>query len=367
MIINSIAKDFENIIAIDTAKTSFQVYVVNQKINRRRNDKVTRKKFVEHITKLGTGLIFMESCSASQYWAREFEKLGFTVKLIAAQHVKAFLYNKKIKNDAKDAEAIFKCGMQPDTKFVRVKSVEEQTVALLHTLRKGEIKHRVQLCNRIRGVLAEFGIITDKGRNNFDKNMSELRAQCEKEISNLHLKSAIDALFDEYKESLEREDKYTQQILQNRQDELNKLAMSCHGVGEITASAIVAEVGNAKQFKNGREMSAWLGLVPSQHSTGGRSTLVGITKTGNKYIRGLLDQCANSIYRNAKTHLDKGTDNQLDRFALRLKSKGKPAGKIAMALANKIVRILWAVLSSGNEFKSNINFQDKDRDVLCLE
>ena len=170
-----------------------------------------------------------------------------------------------------------------------------------------------------------------------------------------------------YKESLEREDKYTQQILQNRQDELNKLAMSCPGVGEITASAIVAEVGNAKQFKNGREMSAWLGLVPSQHSTGGRSTLGGITKTGNKYIRGLLDQCANSIYRNAKTHLDKGTDNQLDRFALRLKSKGKPAGKIAMALANKIVRILWAVLSSGNEFKSNINFQDKDRDVLCLE
>lgn len=107
MIINSIAKDFENIIAIDTAKTSFQVYVVNQKTNRRRNDKVTRKKFVEHITKLGTGLIFMESCSASQYWAREFEKLGFTVKLIAAQHVKAFLYNNKDKKWRKGCRSNF--------------------------------------------------------------------------------------------------------------------------------------------------------------------------------------------------------------------------------------------------------------------
>ena len=159
MIVNEVAKNVEKIISIDTAKNSFQVSVVNQKTGKKKNTKVQRSKFVEYILKHGPCLIFMESCSASQHWARLFEGHGFTVKLIAAQHVKAFLRNKRVKNDERDAEAIYTCGIQPDTKFVRIKTVEEQTVALLHTLRKAAVSQRVELSNRIRGILAEFGIV----------------------------------------------------------------------------------------------------------------------------------------------------------------------------------------------------------------
>lgn len=116
----------------------------------------------------------MESCSASQYWARLFESHGFAVKLIVAQHVKAFLRNKRVKNDERDAEAIYTCGIQPDTKFVRIKTEEEQTVALLHTLRKAAVSERVEISNRIRGILSEFGIITAKGKGNFNNDIQEL-------------------------------------------------------------------------------------------------------------------------------------------------------------------------------------------------
>lgn len=140
MIVNEVAKNVEKIISIDTAKNSFQVLVVNQKTGKKKNTKVQRSKFVEYMLKQGPCLIFMESCSASQHWTRLFESFGFTVKLVVAQHVKAFLRNRRVKNDERDAEAIYTCGIQPDTKFVRIKTVEEQTVALLHTLRKAAVE-----------------------------------------------------------------------------------------------------------------------------------------------------------------------------------------------------------------------------------
>lgn len=197
MIINKVAQNVETIIAVDTAKNSFQVLVVNQKTGKKRNVKVQRSKFVDHILKQGPCLIFMESCSASQYWARLFESHGFTVKLIAAQHVKAFLRNKRVKNDERDAEAIYTCGIQPDTKFVRIKTEEEQTVALLHTLRKAAVSERVEISNRIRGILAEFGIITAKGKGNFNNDIQELFEQSE-QIHNVNLKNSITRLFEDY-------------------------------------------------------------------------------------------------------------------------------------------------------------------------
>lgn len=178
MIVNEVAKNVEKIISIDTAKNSFQVLVVNQKTGKKKNTKVQRSKFVEYILKQGPCLIFMESCSASQHWARLFESFGFTVKLIAAQHVKAFLRNRRVKNDERDAEAIYKCGIQPDTKFVRIKTVEEQTVALLHTLRKAAVSQRVELSNRIRGILAEFGIVVARGRGSFNSEIEALFNEC---------------------------------------------------------------------------------------------------------------------------------------------------------------------------------------------
>ena len=139
----------------------------------------------------------------------------------------------------------------------------------------------------------------------------------------------------------------------NKDNELVKIALTCPEVGPLTASAIVAEVGDASKFRNGREMVAWNGVVPSQHSTGGRFTLGGITKTGNRYLRALLAQCASAVIQNASRHLEQGKDTHLDRFALRLKLNGKPAKKkIMIAVANKIIRILWAMLTQRKTFEN---------------
>lgn len=352
MIVNEVAKNVEKIISIDTAKNSFQVLVVNQKTGKKKNTKVQRSKFVEYILKQGPCLIFMESCSASQHWARLFESFGFTVKLIAAQHVKAFLRNRRVKNDERDAEAIYKCGIQPDTKFVRIKTVEEQTVALLHTLRKAAVSQRVELSNRIRGILAEFGIVVARGRGSFNSEIEALFNECEK-IHDVNLRVAISSLFEDYHRLEQREKELSEKIESlNKDNELVKIALTCPGVGSLTASAIVAEVGDASQFRNGREMAAWNGVVPSQHSTGGRSTLGGITKTGNRYLRTLLAQCACAVIQNASMHLEQGKDTHLDRFALRLKLNGKPAKKIMIAVANKIIRILWAMLTQRKTFEN---------------
>ncbi|MBQ8024334.1 MAG: IS110 family transposase [Succinivibrio sp.] len=344
-----------NYYAVDIAKNSFQVMTVNQKTGKKTNKKIPRSKFVEHILKLGKGLIFMESCSSSQYWARLFEQNGFTVKLIAAQHLKAFLRNKRVKNDERDAEAIYTCGIQPDTKFVRIKTEEEQTVALLHTLRKAYVAQRVEVANRIRGILSEFGIIVACGKASFNNNIQELFEQSEN-ISNIDLKAALSKLFEDYHNLEAREKDLSEKINRlNKDNELVQIALTCPGVGAVTASALVAEVGDAKQFKSGREMAAWTGVVPSQHSTGGHSTLGGITKTGNKYLRYLLSQCANAVMLTAGKHIEKETDNQLDRLVMRLRAQGKPSKKIMIAVANKILRILWSMLTERQVFKNTVD------------
>ena len=165
----------------------------------------------------------------------------------------------------------------------------------------------------------------------------------------------------------EREKELSEQInLLNKDNELVQLAMTCPGVGELTASALVAEVGDASQFKSGRELAAWTGVVPSQHSTGGRSTLGSITKTGNKYLRVLLAQCANAVIQTAAHRLEKETETHLDRFALRLKSQGKPAKKIMIAVANKILRILWSMLTERKPFENKVNQHESVSDAMKL-
>lgn len=354
MIINDIVKNVETVIAVDIAKNSFQVFVSNQKTGKQKNQKVTRANFVNHIIKLGLGVIFMESCGSSQYWARLFEKHGYVVRLIAAQHVKAFLKNKRVKNDMKDAEAIYKCGIQPDTKFVKVKTEDEQTVALLHTLRQACIKTRIEISNRIRSILNEFGIIVAQGKSKINTELKRMFEAAEN-INNLDLKATIDELFDDLKNENAKEDQITERINKlTKENQLVEIAKTCPGIGDITASALVAEVGNAQHFNNGREMAAWVGLVPSQHSTGGRSNLGGITKTGNKYLRKLLSQGALSVIRHIDLKKEKGTVNQIDRFVLRLKLQNKPQKKIMIAVANKIIRILWVLLSTRTKFENQV-------------
>lgn len=249
---------------------------------------------------------------------------------------------------------------------MRIKTEEEQTVALLHTLRKAAVSERVEISNRIRGILAEFGIITAKGKGNFNNDVQELFEQSE-QIHNVNLKNSITKLFEDYHRMEEREKELSDQInLLNKDNKLVQLAMTCPGVGALTASALVAEVGDASQFKSGRELAVWTGVVPSQHSTGGRSTLGSITKTGNKYMRALLAQCANAVIQTAAYRLEKETETHLDRFALRLKSQGKTAKKIMIAVANKILRILWSMLTERKSFENKVNQVESVSDAMTL-
>ena len=166
---------------------------------------------------------------------------------------------------------------------------------------------------------------------------------------------------------VDREKELSDQInILNKDNELVQLAMTCPGVGELTASALVAEVGDARQFKSGREMAAWSGVVPSQHSTGGRSTLGSITKTGNKYLRTLLSQGANAVISTAGYRVEKECHTHLDRFALRLKAQGKPAKKIMIAVANKILRILWSMLTERKPFENKVNHFESVSETMKL-
>ena len=251
-------------------------------------------------------------------------------------------------------------------KFVRIKTEEEQTIALLHTLRKAAVSERVEISNRIRGILAEFGIITAKGKGNFNNDIQELFEKSE-QIHNVNLKNSIAMLFEDYHRMEDREKELSEQInLLNKDNELVQLAMTCPGVGELTASALVAEVGDANQFESGREMAAWTGVVPSQHSTGGRSTLGSITKTGNKYLRALFSQCANAVIQTAAHRAEKGKDTHVDRFALRLKAQGKPAKKVMIAVANKILRILWSMLTERKPFENKVNQKKSVSEAMGL-
>lgn len=292
------------------------------------------------MAKLPPCLIGMEACLGAHEWARRFTRYGHTVKLMAPKFV--ILYRKSGKNDGNDAEAICEAVTRPNMRFVLVKSVEQQALLALHRVRCGFIMERTGTINRLRGLLSEFGVVLPL-RSKTVRRQALAAAEGLPELA----RRAIDDLLEHLRVLDGRVEAYDQEIeAQAKLCEPAKRLMKIRGIGPTTALAIVATVDNAKEFNNGRQFAAWIGVVPSQHSTGGRSRLGHISKQGDSYLRGLLFQGARSVLHSAAGHQDR-----MSRWALELQAR-RGYNRTLVAIANKNARIAWASLSKNEEFRA---------------
>jgi transposase len=283
----------------------------------------------------------MEACASAHYWGRTLAQFGHTVRLIPPQFVKPYV--KSNKNDAADAEAICEAVSRPHMRFVPLKSVEQQSVIALHRVRQGFVKARTKQANQIRGLLGEMGLIIPQGIWRIAPRVPELL-----EASDLPaaFKSLIESLTEHLK-FLDRqvEEIHRQIIAWGRSCELAQKLQKVPGVGPLTATALIASVGDVRSFKNGRQMAAWLGLVPGQHSSGGKAKLLGISKRGDTYLRCLMVHGARSAILAAQLKRAKSPIPWLTQLLER-----KHVNIATVALANKNARILWALMAHGREF-----------------
>jgi transposase len=326
-------------VGIDLAKNVFSLHGVDGagRVVLRRS--VRRRELEEVVAKLPACLIGMEACSGAHEWARRFARYGHTVKLMAPKFVAP--YRKSGKNDGNDAEAICEAVSRPSMRFVPVKSTEQQALLVVHRVRQGFVTERTATINRLRGLLSEFGVVLELRAKTVRRQAAAAsehlpllvqRAVAEL-LAHLHL---LDERIAAHERELEA---------QARQCEPARRLMKIRGIGPITALAIVATVGNAREFKNGRQLAAWLGLVPSQYSTGGKARLGHISKQGDPYLRCLLFQGARSVLHSAAAHQDR-----MSRWVLELQTR-RGYYRTLVAIANKNARIAWAMLSKNQEFK----------------
>jgi transposase len=329
-----------NLVAIDLAKQTFQVRAVNHNGTALSNRKISRERLMAEVVKFPAGVrIAMEACGTSHYWGRRFIAAGFKVDLIAPQYVKPFV--KSQKNDSTDAEGIAEAASRSTMRFVPVKSVEQQDIQSMHRVRERYIKTRTALMNELRGLLMEYGVVIPKGRTALAKHLPLLS---ESEEVTVAMKSLASELCQELLELEQRLDKLTKEIeVIAKNLDVCKRLMTIPGIAAITATAIYAAVGHMK-FKNGRELGAFLGLVPRQNSTGGKGKLGRITKNGDVYLRKLLVHGARSVLQNAHRYKDRY--NSWAKTIL--DAKGYTKG--AVALANRNARVIWAIMAKESSF-----------------
>jgi transposase len=287
-------------------------------------------------------LIGMEACGSAHHWARKLQSMGHTVRLMAPQFVKPYV--KTNKNDAADAEAIAEAVARPNMRFVPIKDVEQQAVLALHRVRQGFVKARTAQGNQIRGLLAEFGIIIPQGISNIAARVPELVEDASNELPGA-FRVLVQRLLDHLKELDRQVDELEVQIQAwHRNSVLSTKIAQVPGIGPISASALIASIGDARNFDNGRQLAAWLGLVPKQHSTGGRSNLLSISKRGDTYLRTLLIHGARSvIYHAAKK------PESCSWVSAVVSRRNKNVA--AVALANKNARIVWALLAHDRRYE----------------
>jgi transposase len=331
-------------IGIDLAKNVFQAHGVNEHGKTEKKKQLKRGQVAEFFANLPPCLIGMEACGSAHYWARKLEGFGHTVKLIAPQFVKPYV--KTNKNDAADAEAICEAVARPNMRFVPIKNVEQQAVLSLHRVRQGFVKARTAQANQIRGLLGEFGIIIPQGITNIAKRVPELIEDASNDLPG-SFRLLVQRLMDHLNELDKQVDELEVQIKAwHRESAASRKLEKIPGIGPITASALVASIGNAKNFDDGRQLAAWLGLVPKQHSTGGKSKLLGISKRGDSYLRTLLIHGARSVILSASKKVDKSS------WLRKLMERRNP-NVAAVALANKNARVVWALLANEREFRSD--------------
>jgi transposase len=321
-------------VGIDLAKNVFSVHGVDAHgvVMIRRT--VSRAKLAELVAQLPPCLIGMEACSGAHEWARRFAGFGHTVKLMAPKFVTP--YRKSGKNDGNDAEAICEAVARPNMRFVPIKSVEQQAELTLHRVRQGFVEERTASLNRIRGLLAEFGYVLPLRAAEVRRHVPELLEKLPIRVANCVRDLLEHALRLEAK-ALEYEREIRAQV---RSNALAQRAQTRQGIGPTTASALVATVGNAIDFKNGRQFAAWLGLVPRQYSTGGKTRLGHITKRGDPYLRTLLVMGARAVLQRAAR-----LNDPFSRWALAVQQR-RGYHRACIAVAAKNARVAWALLAN---------------------
>ncbi len=330
-------------IGLDIAKSVFHLIAVNHVGRFVKKKQLKRKQVLAYMANIEPCVIAMEACSGANYWAREFKALGHQVKLIAPQYVKPYV--KGNKNDYNDAEAIAEAAQRPSMRFVPIKSVEQQDVQNFHRQRERIKKERTALVNQVRGLLAEYGVVINKGVAAVRRDLPDILEDAENGLTS-YSRALFAELFDELRAIDQRFTDCEERIKAlNKENEVCRRLDDVLGIGPITASAAYAAAGNGQDFVNGRHFSAWLGLVPGQHSSGGRAVLLGISKRGNAYLRTLFIHGARAVLRHSA--------NKTDRFSRWAQSLLARRGhnKACVAVANKMARIAWVIMAKGETYQ----------------
>lgn len=336
-------------IGLDIAKSVFHLVWMNAAGKVLKRKQLSRKKVAEYFANIEACTVVMEACGSTHYWSRVISRCGHEVKAIAPQFVTA--YRKGNKNDYNDAEAIAEAAQRQNMRFVPLKSLEQQDIQMLHRIRERLIKNRTALSNQIRGLLAEYGLVMPKGINHLKAHLPRFLEDATNELSAaarryfLGLSEELDDI------SVQIKSVDTEILSINKQNEVCQQLSTMTGIGPIVATAFYAGIGDGKAFNSGRHVSAWLGLVPGQHSTGGKPTLLGISKRGNTYLRTQLINGARAALR----HCENKTD-QVSIWARQLKERSN-YNNATVALANKMARMAWAMLhyQEDYKFKNTIN------------
>src|SRR5215472_3527271 len=328
-------------IGLDIAKSVFQVHGVDVDGAVVIRKRVGRAKVLEFFAALPPCLIGIEACPSAHYWSRRLQGLGHTVRLMPPSYVKAYL--KRSKNDANDAAAICEAVTRPSMRFVPIKSEQQQSGLMLHRSRQLLVRQRTMLSNAIRGHMAELGIISAKGRNGTAELLQIIDDVADDRIPPV-ARFCLDLLARHYL-SLGAEVSSIDKRIHawHRSCDQSRRLEEIPGIGPIVATALVAEIGDWGAFRSGRSLAAWIGLVPKQHSTGGKERLGSITKQGNRYLRWLLVVGAMAVIRYARQH---GTK----RLWLARLMERRPPKVAAVALANKIARMAWAMMVRDERF-----------------
>ena len=329
------------VVGVDIAKRVFQLHWVDVETGEITERRLTRSKFLEHFANRAPCLVGMEACGGAQHWARRLQELGHEVRLLPAKMVRPFVGGNK--NDAHDARGIWTAVQQPGVKTVAVKSEEQQAVLALHRMRQQLVKFRTAQINGLRGLLAEYGEVMPRGRAGMKRDMAGALERVSERLPML----VVETLRDQWARvaELDTEIGTIEQRLDvwHRQNAASQRIAAIPGVGLLGATAAVATMGDPGAFRSGREFAAWLGLVPRHSGTGGRVRMLGISKRGDTYLRTLLIHGARAMLARGKA--PSGWQLEL--------AKRRPPNVVAVAMAHKTARTIWALLAHDREYEPN--------------
>jgi transposase len=332
-------------IGVDLAKNVFQIHGVDSHEKPVWRQRLPRDRWLQTVLeKIEPGCdVGMESCGGAHHWARQLQARGYRIKLIAPQFVKPYV--KSNKNDANDAEAICEAMSRPSMRFVAVKTIEQQDIQAVHRIRRGLIEQRTAKSNQIRGLVSEYGLVAPKELLALRRAIPCWLEDGENGLT-ARFRRLLDGVWNDLRTLDARIDELDREIAGIATSEPAAIRLQqLRGVGPITATALLATMGDARQFANGRQLAASLGLTPRQHSSGGRDRLLGISKRGDAYVRSLLVHGARAVIRTAKTK-----DDRLSRWVIDLAERSHP-NVACVALANKTARMAWAMLRYNTDYQ----------------